>query len=66
MYWVTYAEKNESVIVDEEDKDSIEGEMLMSMKERAMPMGVRGTSSGVDSSDKGSFVGNKSQKDSMT
>ena len=50
-----YTNENESVIYAEEEKDSIESEMLMSIKERTMPMGVSDVPTADDSSDLGSF-----------
>ena len=50
-----YTNENESVIYAEEEKDSIETEILMSIKERTMPMDVSDVPTADDSSDLGSF-----------
>ena len=41
-----YTDENESVIYDNEVKDSIKSEMLQSIKERTMPMGNRCSGTG--------------------
>ena len=54
-----YIIESESVTNDEEVKDSIECEILMSMKGRLMPMGVREVPIEEDLLDEGSIVENK-------